>query len=91
MTRSAPSATAAVVSVVAVSRPSSTISASASARPSSPGNGGWAALTRSTTALVDVAADDGVAGAGDLCGEGQSDLAQRDDDGLRYLRGISRV
>ena len=68
---------------VARRRPAPTTSASASASPSSPGNGGCAALTRSTGDRVDVAADHLVAGAGDLGGERQADLAQRDDDRLQ--------
>ena len=80
MTRSGPSATAAVVSVVARSRPAATSSAIASSRPASPGNGASPALTASTARGVDVAADDVVAGARDVRRQRQAHLAQRDDD-----------
>ncbi len=81
MTRSAPAATAAVVSVSTRRRPAGTTSASASASPASPGNGGRAARTSSTTRGVDVTAAHLVAGKCDLRRQGQADLPQRDDDG----------
>jgi hypothetical protein len=40
---------------------------------------------------VDVAADNGVARACDLCGDGQSDLAQRDDDGPHWAASSATV
>ena len=79
----------AVVSVVARRRPSPTTSASASASPSSPGNGGCAALTRSTATASMSQPIDLVAGAGDLGGERQADLAQRDDDRLQVATSTS--
>ena len=49
------------------------------------------ALTSVDDALVDVAADDLVAGARDLRGQRQPDLAERDDDGLHARRRACTV
>ena len=81
ITRSGASATAAVVSVLARSRPAGTSSASASASPASPGNGSCAAVHELDDPRIDVAADDLVTGERDLGGDREADLAEGDDDG----------
>ena len=79
-TRSGPSATAAVVSVVARRRPAATASRQRLLQPRLAGKRRAAGVDELDGARVDVAADDLVPGARDVRRQRQAHLAERDDD-----------